>query len=84
MTKFDSLKHNAATSCSSRGHKMSKFSTHRTLMSERRIGISYCKECRMMVVVDTHPAPNGIDIGGEAVALNCDHTPEARNNGDDW
>jgi hypothetical protein len=32
---------------------------------------SFCKTCGMGVYVDGHPAPNGIDIHGEAVALNC-------------
>lgn len=32
---------------------------------------SVCKGCGSYVQVDTDPAPNGIDIGGTAVALNC-------------
>lgn len=35
-----------------------------------------CAECGMTVRADAHPAPNGIDIGGPAVALNCD--PEGK------
>jgi hypothetical protein len=30
-----------------------------------------CRFCGMGVWLDTHPAPNGIDIAGEAVALSC-------------
>jgi hypothetical protein len=30
-----------------------------------------CSVCGMSVSVDANPAMNGIDIGGEAVALNC-------------
>lgn len=30
-----------------------------------------CKFCGREVDVKTNPAPNDIDIGGEAVALNC-------------
>lgn len=35
-----------------------------------------CRDCGAGVHLDTHPPANGIDIGGEAVALNCHiHTP---------
>lgn len=34
-------------------------------------GEAYCIFCKMAAMIDTHPAPNSIDIGGEAVALNC-------------
>jgi hypothetical protein len=30
-----------------------------------------CKDCNMEVMVKEHPLPNEIEIGGEAVALNC-------------
>ena len=35
---------------------------------------SYCKHCKMYVQVDSYPEPNGIDIGGNAVAINCGGT----------
>lgn len=30
-----------------------------------------CQTCGAYVQVDSNPPPNGIDIGGNAVALNC-------------
>jgi hypothetical protein len=30
-----------------------------------------CKTCGAWVQVQTNPPPNGIDIGGPAVAINC-------------
>lgn len=33
--------------------------------------LAYCKTCRCQVAVTPEPAPNGIDIGGRAVAVNC-------------
>jgi len=33
--------------------------------------ISHCKICRKSVAINARPLPNGIDIAGEAVALNC-------------
>jgi hypothetical protein len=32
---------------------------------------SHCKVCGKTVTINSHPMPNEIDIGGEAVALNC-------------
>ena len=31
-----------------------------------------CQACGMTAKTDTHPAPNGIEIGGTMVALDCD------------
>ncbi len=30
-----------------------------------------CRDCGLGVTVDAQPMPNGINIGGPAVALNC-------------
>lgn len=56
-----------------RNHRMSMF----TMVSNdyRVYGYdSTCLDCGMDVRVNPHPAPNQIDIGGEAVALNCKET----------
>lgn len=34
--------------------------------------LGHCKNCGKEVMVNTRPEPNEIDIGGEAVALNCE------------
>jgi hypothetical protein len=31
-----------------------------------------CIDCGMAVFVDTNPPPNGIDVSGQAVALQCE------------
>ena len=69
MTKLNALRHEALYACNNRGHSMSRFSyykdwTHIT-------GIAHCTKCGMEVTIMTHPAPNHIEIGGEAVALDC-------------
>lgn len=33
--------------------------------------LAYCKTCRCQVAVTPEPAPNSIDIGGRAVAVDC-------------
>lgn len=55
-----------------RGHEVDH---DRTLTSwpegGRLRAVLYCKNCPAQVTVDTDPLPNGIDIGGDAVAVNC-------------
>jgi len=68
------LQHKARESCEWRGHTMSRWMSLGWLgnvAAGRQVRIAHCKICKREVVVDTHPAPNGIDIGGEAVALGC-------------
>ena len=56
----------AIGSCEWRGHKMGDFEP-----IAQHIAVSCCKQCNMQVAINTHPLPNEIDIGGEAVALDC-------------
>lgn len=44
----------------------------------RTIQTAVCKWCGMWAQVDTKPEPNGIDVGGTAVALNCTHEGEGQ------
>lgn len=39
--------------------------------------LAYCKTCRCQVAVTPEPAPNGIDIGGQAVAIDCTSQQES-------
>ena len=68
MTRERRLKKEALMSCSCRGHDMGRFKRHDYW---RTSSYSHCRRCGMQVVVNTRPTPNGIDIGGEAVALDC-------------
>ena len=62
------------TTCQFRGHKMAWKVPSKYNNTKRETQPAYCEYCGMEVFIDTKPAPNSIDIGGEAVALNC---PEA-------
>jgi len=78
MRYIDRLRLSALRSCRWRGHDMRRFRHRRSHMWSEPYGYladSECKRCGMTVHLDTHPAPNGIDIGGEAVALDCGSTP---------
>ena len=66
MKKIDSLKKSAKSSAEWRGHKMTRFRTQRPT-----VAMSTCKTCGMGAFVDSNPAPNSIDICGQAVSLNC-------------
>lgn len=61
------LQQRAAESTAHCGHRM------RWVDDARGVGIRYgtCTRCGMDVTLTTHPAPNDIDISGEAVALDC-------------
>ena len=61
------LEREALEACNFRGHDMTEFREIQDYVSR-----STCVRCEMEVTCDVHPAPNGIDIGGEAVALNCE------------
>lgn len=37
----------------------------------KAVGTIECVFCGMQVVINTHPMPNEVDIGGKAVALHC-------------
>lgn len=66
MKKIERLRLEALESCQFRGHKMRPFSR-----KYRHWWDSKCKICGKAVCVNDDPAPNGIEISGEAVALNC-------------
>lgn len=66
MKKIDRLKTEAKSSATWRGHNLTRFETLGNTTAN-----AVCKKCGMETFVDAKPAPNGIDISGQAVALNC-------------
>ena len=74
MATLNSLKREALEACKFRGHSMGRFK-HHAPKSDLRYDPDYaestCVRCGMVVGCDASPAPNDIDIGGEAVALTC-------------
>jgi len=70
MTRSTRLKKSALASCNWRGHRMKRFQVYSD--NTRVIAYSHCRDCKKEVHCDTNPPPNGIDIGGEAVAMNCE------------
>jgi hypothetical protein len=66
MKKIDTLRKSALESCKFRGHQMKPFKHF-----DKITAFSVCRVCGKSVAISTNPPPNGIDIGGEAVALGC-------------
>lgn len=74
----DVLRAEALEACEFRGHKMGPFEddmrTHTYLgkvIREAYTGTAECIVCGAWVQVETHPWPNGIEVGGPAVAVSC-------------
>lgn len=67
MTKLERLRKEALKSCQWRGHVMTRF------YGDKLSRFSDCKNCGRYVVITAHPLPNDIEIGGSAIALNCDN-----------
>lgn len=68
LVKREVLRKDAMKSCEFRGHKMGEW---KIVGWHKRVEQCECTECGMYVQIDPTPPPNGIDIGGTAVALNC-------------
>ena len=67
MTRFEKLQAQAFNSTSYRGHTLGIWWKQLEKDSQSRT----CRTCGMEVVINRAPAPNQINIGGEAVALTC-------------
>lgn len=70
---LEQLELEALQACEFRGHEMTAF----TSLSDTR-AVATCWECKMEVMVNGKALPNEVDIGGEAVALNCTRGGENR------
>lgn len=68
------LRIEATKSVEFRGHVVPELKDWKQLHKpfSKKMSFRYtCPKCGRGVTIQTHPAPNGIDIGGEAVALGC-------------
>ena len=72
MASLSTLKKQAQQSTAWRGHSMKWHAPHHG--EHRSYQTAECVRCGMDVCVNTRPMPNEIDIGGNAVALDCSPT----------
>jgi hypothetical protein len=68
MKRERRLKVEALGTCKFLGHNMGKFRQHSFFLNRH---FAHCHKCGMQAEINRQPMPNQIDIGGEAVALNC-------------
>ena len=69
MAALDKLQQRATEACNSRGHKLGKWDIRNG--ESRSLATNECTECGAWVQCNTKPLPNGIDVAGNALALNC-------------
>lgn len=67
QTKLNRLKYEALRACRFRGHTIYRMKDS----PDKRRALGHCKECGRQVIVTCDPPPNGIEIMGEAIAVNC-------------
>lgn len=70
--KYDTLSRQARAAARARGHRMARFALVRT-SATHPVWSTQCMDCHAFMQVNTNPYPNEIDIGGSAVAINCNH-----------
>ena len=70
MTKLSRLRLEAIESTDFRGHNMSRF--EHSGAAGRRQAVAKCETCGKFAFIEERPAANGIEIGGQAVALGCE------------
>jgi hypothetical protein len=71
MTRTKRLKECASAAAIARGHSMRRFGRVQ-VADGRETWQTECRRCGAWVQVQPNPAPNGIDIGGSAVAVGCE------------
>jgi hypothetical protein len=76
MASLLTLKRQAGAGARWRGHKLGKWQSPTGWADDRAYAECGNAGCHASVSVDVTPAPNGIDIGGSAVAVNCPDTEE--------
>jgi hypothetical protein len=69
MPALDQLQQEATECCERRGHKLGKWNIFHG--ESRSLANNECTVCGAEVQCNSRPMPNQIEIGGDALALNC-------------
>jgi transcription elongation factor Elf1 len=70
MTKKQRLCLEAKNAATRRGHTLVRW-THSVEFWDGKYSVSHCSECGAHVQTNINPAPNEIDVSGEAISRNC-------------
>jgi superfamily II helicase len=73
MPTLQTLKRQARKSAAFRGHDLTpfRFTGHGLTALRDAVVVAHCRRCGSEVQVEVIPAPNSINIAGEAVAVTC-------------
>jgi hypothetical protein len=72
MGKLEMLKEKAERSAELRGHTLGPWESNMIFQTKTRtVELSICIHCGEWAEVDTCTVPNGINVGGTAVAVSC-------------
>lgn len=72
MKKLEMLKEKAERSAEYHGHTLGPWKPNLIFpTTSRTVELSMCIYCGEWAEVDTCPLPNGINVGGTAVAVDC-------------
>jgi len=76
LTQAERLRKSAKASANWRGHKLDQFKHYPKRYNGQKLkgqerAVAICTVCGAYACYDTNPAPNGIDVSGDAVAINC-------------
>lgn len=73
MASEKALKQEARESAEYRGHTLGEWQKDAYWPA---VWHNSCTRCGRAVRIDKNPMPNGIDVSGEAVALNCEESEQ--------
>jgi hypothetical protein len=73
MRTLERLVRSARETATERGHDLPRFRHYAPGKAWAQ-----CRRCGAQVTVNPAPPPNGIDVMGRAVAVNCGDGPDAR------
>ena len=77
MAKLEMLKEKAERSAEIHGHLLGPWKPNLIFPTRTRaVELSICIYCGEWAEVDTSPLPNGIDVSGTAVAVECNQQSE--------
>jgi hypothetical protein len=72
MGKLEKFKKQAERSAEFRGHALGPWKSNLFFPTKKRaVELSICVYCGEWAEVDTCPLPNGINVSGTAVAVDC-------------
>lgn len=71
LSKMEKLQREAEDAARFRGHNLNIWDWHPFGLYNKTQCKASCQRCSAVAYIDTTPLANSIEIGGDAVAINC-------------